>query len=87
MLSCGPDVAAGGDAIANALRTVRWEQWRRWAIAACDNCSTLAFTVSDPLHGRTAGVATVRGGRARRFSHGLITAGTIAKNFRMFFAA
>jgi hypothetical protein len=44
----------------------------------------LAFTVSDPIHGRSAVVVTVRGRRTRRFSHGLVTSWPIAKNFRMF---
>ena len=44
----------------------------------------LAFTVADVIHGRTAVVATIRGRRTRRFSHGLVTSWPIAKNFRMF---
>ena len=38
--SCGSVVGAGGESMANALRTVRWWQCRRRAIAACDNRST-----------------------------------------------
>ena len=45
----------------------------------------LAFAVPHPLHGRTAVVATVRGGRTRGFPHRLIAAGTIAKKRGMFF--
>jgi hypothetical protein len=45
----------------------------------------LAFTVADLIHGHTAVVATVRGGRAGRFSHGLVTSWPIAKNWGMFF--
>src|SRR5208283_4681405 len=41
------------------------------------------FTVSGPIHGRAALVATVRSGRAGGFPHRLVTAGPIAKNFGM----
>jgi len=44
----------------------------------------LAFPVADAMHGRAAGVAAVRGGRAGRFSHGFVTAGPIAKKLGMF---
>jgi hypothetical protein len=47
----------------------------------------LALTISDLLHGRTAGVTTIGCGDARRVSHRFIAAGTITKNFRMVFAA
>ncbi len=41
------------------------------------------FTVSGPIHGRAALVATVRSGRGGGFPHRLVTAGPIAKNFGM----
>ena len=47
----------------------------------------LAFAIPRSLHGHTTGVAAIACRGVRRVSHGLITSGTIAKNFRMFFAA
>ncbi len=44
----------------------------------------LAFTVADAIHGCTAIVATVRGGRTGRLSHRFVASGPIAKNRRMF---
>jgi len=43
------------------------------------------FAVANSIHGPAAVIAAVASGRTRRFSHRLITAGSIAKNFRMFF--
>jgi hypothetical protein len=43
----------------------------------------LALTVSGLLHGRTAGIATVRSGHPGRFSRGLVTTGPITKNLGM----
>jgi len=47
----------------------------------------LTFAIPRPLYGRPAGVAAITCRGARRVPHGLVTSGTIAKNFRMFFAA
>jgi hypothetical protein len=47
----------------------------------------LAFTISRLLHGRTTGVAAIARWGARRVPHGFVTAGAIAKNCGMFFAA
>jgi len=46
----------------------------------------LAFSVSNAIHGRATAVATVRSRGARRFSHRLIAAGPIAKNFGVIFS-
>ncbi len=44
----------------------------------------LALAVAHAIHGRTTVVATVRGGGTRRFTHGLVTSRTSAKNLGMF---
>jgi len=43
----------------------------------------LALAVADPIHGRTALVATVAGGHPRRIPRRLVTARTITKNLGM----
>ena len=45
----------------------------------------LALAVAHAIHGRTTVVATVRGGRTRRFTHGLVTSRPSAKNLGMIF--
>jgi hypothetical protein len=44
----------------------------------------LALAVAHAIHGCTTVVATVRGGSSRRFTHGLVTSRTSAKNLGMF---
>jgi len=44
----------------------------------------LALAVTHAIHSRTTIVATVRGGRTRRFAHRLVTSRPSAKNLRMF---
>ena len=45
----------------------------------------LALTVADSIHGHPAVVATIRGRRTVRFSHGLVTSWPIAEGRRVFF--
>jgi hypothetical protein len=44
----------------------------------------LALAVAHAIHGRTTVVATVRGGRTRRFTYGLVTSWPSAKNLGTF---
>jgi hypothetical protein len=44
----------------------------------------LALAIAHAIHGRTTVIATVRGGRSRRFTHGLVTSRTSTKNRGMF---
>lgn len=44
----------------------------------------LTLAIAHAIHGRTTVIATVRGGRSRRFTHGLVTSRTSAKNLGMF---
>ena len=44
----------------------------------------LALAVMHAIHGRTTVVATVRGGRTRRFTYGLVTSRPSTKNLGMF---
>jgi len=81
----------GGRAVEKAMRAVTFDACGlifELAFEAARRMLTqqvFALTVSNVVHGRTAGIAAVRSGRTGRFPHGFVTAGAIAKNCGMFF--
>jgi hypothetical protein len=79
----GGAVAKGASAATSPARGLVFEKTLETACGTIAQ-QPLALAVAHATHSRTTVVATVRGGRTRRFTHGLVTSRPSAKNLGMF---